>query len=161
MMIPKDIIIFFVLQLVNVILSTTRSILTVKANAHVSAIVNAVSYTFYNLIVKMITAQDTTVILVTTFVTNLLGVYIARWALNLFRKEKLWVFNATLTSKKINCEEVIKLLEAANIKYLYNTIVDNKLYSFQVFSYNCRESDMIKKILERYSIKFYVVESKI
>ena len=109
----------------------------------------------------MITAQDTTVILVTTFVTNLLGVYIARWVLNLFRKEKLWVFNATLTSKKINCEEVIKLLEAANIKYLYNTIVENKLYSFQVFSYNCRESDMIKKILERYSIKFYVVESKI
>ena len=69
---------FFGLQLVNVVLSTMRSILTVKASKHVAAIMNAISYTFYSAVVKLITSQDMYVVCAVTFVTNIIGVYIAQ-----------------------------------------------------------------------------------
>ena len=74
--------IFFGLQLVNVILSTIRSIVTVRASRHTAAIINAISYTFYNGIVKLLTAQDMSVILATTFITNIIGVYTANFILD-------------------------------------------------------------------------------
>jgi hypothetical protein len=69
--------IFFGLQLINVILSTIRSIVTVKASKHTAAFINAISYTFYNGIVKLLTGQEMWVILSTTFITNIIGIRIA------------------------------------------------------------------------------------
>ena len=80
-------ILFFVLQLINVIMSTTRSILTIKASPRTACIVNAVSYTFYNAIVKLITAQSIAVVVTVTFITNIIGVYLARTWLNKMEKD--------------------------------------------------------------------------
>ena len=79
---------FFLLQLINVILSTMRSILTINAKPSVAAIFNAISYTFYNVIVKLITSQDMAIIMTVTFLTNLLGVYIAKFVLNKLSKDR-------------------------------------------------------------------------
>ena len=152
--------IFFGLQLVNVILSTIRSIVTVKANKHISALINAVSYTFYNGIVKLLTAQDMSVILATTFITNIIGVYLANFILDKLRKDKLWVFNATFKSENINIDTVVKMLVSANIKYVYNEVVPNKLYTMQIFSYTQKESDMITEILKNFEVKYYITETK-
>lgn len=71
-----SIVLFFILQFVNVVLSIMRSVLTVKANKHISVIANTVSYTFYSAIVKLMTGQDMWVVIAATFVTNILGVYL-------------------------------------------------------------------------------------
>lgn len=146
------------LQLINVMMSTTRSILTIKASPQVAAIINAVSYTFYNAIVKLITAQDMIVIIIVTFATNIIGVYLARYILNRMEKDKLWVYNATVTHED-NMEQIIKVLKSSDIKLLYNKVTDN-LFSLQVFSYTQNESTLIKGVFEKYNTKFYIVESK-
>lgn len=157
-----DFAIFFGLQLINVVLGTLRSILTVSANAHVGAVINAVSFTFYNAVVKMITKQDMEIVLVTTFFTNLLGVYLAKAILDMVRKDKLWVFCATIKKRSDNdgIDTVIAMLDNAKIKYVYNTVVPNKLFTMQIFSYNQKESAMITQILKNYNVKYYITETK-
>lgn len=157
-----DLAIFFGLQLINVVLGTLRSILTVSAKAHVSALINAISFTFYNAVVKMITNQDMEIVLVTTFFTNLLGVYLAKAILDMARKDKLWVFCATIKNRSDNdgIDTVIAMLDNAKIKYVYNTVVPNKLFTMQIFSYNQKESAMITQILKNYNIKYYITETK-
>lgn len=155
-----NIALFFILQLVNVILSTIRSIVMVKANKHISAIVNAVSYTFYNGIVKLLTAQEMSIILITTFATNIIGVYIANFILEKMRKEKLWIFNATFKDKNINIDTIVQMFESAKIKFVYNEIIQNKLYTMQIFSYTQKDSELIKEILKNFEVKYYITEAK-
>lgn len=157
-----DLAIFFGLQLINVILGTMRSILTVRASTGVSALINAVSFTFYNAVVKMITNQDMTIVLIATFITNFVGVYIAKWILDIGKKDKLWVFCATVKKRTANdgIDTVIAMLEKANIQFVYNVVVSGKLYTMQIFSYSQKESVMITEILKNYNIKYYITESK-
>lgn len=157
-----DIAIFFGLQLINVVLGTMRSILTVKASTHVSALVNAVSFTFYNAVVKMITNQDMTIVLIATFVTNFIGVYIAKWILSIGEKDKLWVFCATVKKRTGDdgIDIVTAMLEKAKIQFVYNVVSPGKLYTMQIFSYSQKESVMITEILKNYNIKYYITESK-
>lgn len=154
--------IFFGLQLINVILSTIRSIVTVKANKHTSALINAISYTFYNGIVKLLTGQEMWVILATTFITNIIGVYTANFILDKLRKDKLWVFSATFKAKNenVNIDTVVNMLTNASIKFVYNEVISEKLYTMQIFSYTQKESDMIKEILKNFDIKYYITETK-
>lgn len=151
---------FFLLQLVNVILSTMRSILTINAKPSVAAIFNAISYTFYNVIVKLITSQDMAIIMIVTFLTNLLGVYIAKFILNKLSKDKLWIYTATIKDKNVSIHTIIEMLKVANIKYLYNTIKENELYSLQIFAPTQKESKLIREILETYDVKFFATEAK-
>lgn len=154
--------IFFGLQLINVILSTIRSIVTVKAGKHASALINAISYTFYNGIVKLLTAQNMYVILATTFITNIIGVYVANFIFDKVRKDKLWVFNATFKAKNenIHIDTIVKMFADANIKFVYNEIISGKLYTIQIFSYTQKESNMITEILKNFEVKYYITETK-
>ena len=47
------------------------------------------------------------------------------------------------------------------IKFIYNEIVKDELYTLQVFSKNQKESEMITSILNNYKVKYYAIESKI
>ena len=154
--------IFFGLQLINVILSTIRSILTVKASNHTAALINAISYTFYNGIVKLLTEHEMWIILSTTFITNIISVYTANFILNKLRKDKLWVFNATFKAKNenVNINTVVNMFTNASIKFVYNEVIPEKLYTMQVFSYTQKESDMIKEILKNFDVKYYITETK-
>ena len=151
---------FFLLQLINVIMSTMRSIITIKGKVHTSAIFNAISYTFYNCIVKLITSQNMGVIIIVTFITNWVGVYIARFILDKFRKDKLWIYMATLNTKNTDVDNIIKMLKVADIKHVYNEIEKDKLYSFQIFAPTQSDSSMIENILNKYNIKHYVTEAR-
>ena len=52
------------------------------------------------------------------------------------------------------------MFATANIKYVYNEVVPNKLYTIQIFSYTQNESGMIKEILENFEVKYYITETK-
>lgn len=86
------IIIFSVATIVNVTLSTIRSICTIKCGKWWSAITNAICYGFYPLIV-MLTAKDTVSIIVNmaiTAVANFVCVWIIKYIEEKSRKDKLW-----------------------------------------------------------------------
>ena len=80
-------ILFFTLQFINVVLSTMKTVLTVKANKHVAMLINTITYTFYSGVVKLMTGQDMVVVLAVTFLTNVIGVYIAMFILEKAKKD--------------------------------------------------------------------------
>ena len=150
--------IFFGLQLINVILSTIRSIMTVKAGKHTAAIINAVSYTFYNGIVKMLTGQEMWVVLSTTFITNIIGVYTANFILDKFRKDKLWKIEATIPTGFT--ETVDYILNNQFIPHSYIKLSE-KHTVFYCYCATQTDSAIVKKILDNYNAKYFVSESKI
>jgi len=86
-------IIFFALMtVINVTLSTIRSLCTIKGGKWLSAITNAVCYGFYPLIV-MLTAKDTVTIwvnMIITAVANFVCVWLIKLVEEKARKDKMW-----------------------------------------------------------------------
>lgn len=86
------ILIFTLATIVNVVLSTIRSICTIKCGKWVSALTNAICYGFYPLIV-MLTAKDTVSIIVNmgiTAATNFICVWLIKLIEEKARKDKMW-----------------------------------------------------------------------
>ena len=76
----NSIILFAIATVINVTLSTIRSLCTIKGGKWVSAITNALCYGFYPLIV-MLTAKDTVSIItnmVITAIANFVCVYVIK-----------------------------------------------------------------------------------
>jgi uncharacterized protein YebE (UPF0316 family) len=87
-----NVLIFAVATVINVVLSTIRSIATIKCGKWVSAVANAVCYGFYPLIV-MLTAKDTVGIIVNMVITAVAN-FVCVWVIKLIeeksRKDKMW-----------------------------------------------------------------------
>lgn len=146
---------FFVLNLINVVLGTMRSILTVKSTPFVSMVINTVSYTFYSGIVKLVSGQDMAVVLITTALTNIIGVYIARFILDKCRKDKLWRITATIPNS-IDSEMITEKLKTKDIKSV--VYVGEGVKLIDIYSKTQGESIVVKEILEPLKVKYSVVE---
>ena len=88
----NPILLFALATVVNVTLSTIRSICTIKCGKWLSAISNAICYGFYPLIV-MLTAKDTVTIvtnMVITAVANFICVWLIKYVEEKAKKDKLW-----------------------------------------------------------------------
>ena len=153
-----EIIIFFILQFVNVVLSTLRSILMVKATKHVSAFMNAFSYTFYSGIVKMMTGQTMGVVLIVTFLTNIFGVYFASWILEKFHKDKLWKIEVTFSKNYID-ETIFKSWKTfTNLPFNYIDIGNYYIVNFYCMTQN--DTLNARRLIETYKGKYFISESK-
>ena len=149
------IIIFTVCSLVNVILSTMKTILTVRSTKVVASIINAVTYGFYAIVVKQLASLDLTVTVIVTIATNLIGVYLSMWLMDKMKKDCLWKISVTTKDKSI-----IKKIENFDIEYTLSPIQYKKetYYSIEIFSKNQKDSTIIKNILNEYKVKYNVTE---
>ena len=86
----KLLIIFIVLNIFNVILQTVKSICTVKCGKTVAAIVNAVAFGLYTVVI-VYTNADLPLIqkVLVVALSNLIGVYVVKWVEEKKRKEML------------------------------------------------------------------------
>lgn len=152
----NELILFILIQLLTTIISTIKSITTVNSGKTVAAIVNAISYTFGAVVTKFITKQSIEIIIPVTFLSNLIGVYIGKLIMEKTKKERLWVFNATV--KTIESDFVETDLLNHNIQY---TILKakNRRDFFTIFSNSKGESKLIEEILEKYESKYSIIES--
>ena len=96
----KVIIIFCVCSLINVILSTLKTLIMVNAGEKMSILINAICYGFYTLVVKQLTSVDYITAVVVTILANIVGVWISYRIMDLFKKDKIWRITATLKTKK-------------------------------------------------------------
>lgn len=151
-------VLFVILNLINVILGTMRSILTVKASPTVAMLINTISYTFYAGIVKMTSGQSMAMVLITTALTNIIGVYIAKWLVSLKHKDKLWVVD--VTTKKTNRYNLANDLSIFKIQFSVFSINNSDLVNFRIYSYTQLDSKRIKRILDRYNVKYNITETK-
>ena len=144
--------IFFLMQFVNVILSTMKTVLTVKANAHVAMLINTATYTFYSGVVKLLTDQPMVVVLFTTFVTNVIGVYLAMYILKKTRKDVLWKIELTVPTTET--------AEIHNCEIPHHYIPVGKYTKFEFYCETQAESKIVKDLVKTHNAKYFVTESK-
>lgn len=155
----KTIIIFAILQLVNVMLNTAKAVLTIKANKLVASIANAVTYGFYTIIVQWTAKTDLSITIPITIITNLIGVYISLLILEKIKKDKLW--KITISIPKEHYNNVKDYLITKNLGFIeYET--NNKNYKvFDIFSHTQKDSEEVKKIVSKYNAKYIVQEHNV
>ena len=147
------IVVFIICSLVNVILSTLKTLIMVNAGRNSAIIINAVCYGFYTLVVKQLTSVDYVTAVLVTIGANIIGVWVSYKIMDLFKKDKLWRITVTLKSKKA-LDECMKNLEKYNIGF---TPIE-KTNSIDIYSYNQKESAIIKNILGNYDYKYFIQE---
>lgn len=146
--------IFFLMQFINVVLSTMKTILTVKANKHVAMLINTVTYTFYSGVVKLLTEQPMVIVLAVTFLTNMIGVYLALYILEKVRKDVLWKVEVTVKNEV--AEELHNRM--ADVPHSYIEVGKNTLFNF--YCDTQKESAKVKEVVKHYNAKYFVAESK-
>lgn len=157
------IVVFTICQFINVGLNTAKTIIMHKEEKVSSAVINAVTYGFYAIIVVM-TASTLPLWLTIfiTFITNLIGVYGSMWLLDKFKKDKLWEIVATVQNTEMdNYKQFIDLvLTREHISF--NCIETNKQgeYVYHIYSENQKQSAIIKKVLSGGTNAKYIVHEE-
>ena len=130
-----NIIIFAIATVVNVTLSTIRSICTIKCGKWLSALSNAICYGFYPLIV-MLTANGTVDIIINmaiTAVANFICVWLIKYVEEKARKGKMWKVEMAIPAyPELNSE-----FNPINDRLMQNNIPYNWHLMDGWYIYNC------------------------
>ena len=152
-------ILFIVLNIVNVILQTVKSIVTIKCKAFPAAVVNAIAYGLYTVvIVYMVCDLPLLVKALIVGGANLVGVYAVKIFETKKEKENLWKVEATIKNTNYN-SKLVKELRDAGISM--NCIPVERWIVVNCFCATKEQSKITKEILQKYDAKFFVSESKI
>ena len=150
-------IIFIALNIVNVIIQTVKSLATVKCGKTVAAIVNAVAYGLYTVVV-VYTVCDLPLWLKVVVVgaCNLVGVFCVKWGEEKARKDKLWKVEATV--KPVEVEAIKQSCKVLNVPFSYIDI--DKYVIFNFYCATQAQSALVKGVLNNHNAKYFVSESK-
>lgn len=151
-------IIFIVLNIVNVVIQTVKSIATIKCGKTAAALVNAVAYGLYTVVV-VYTVCDLPLWLkvVVVGLCNLVGVFCVKWGEERSRKDKLWKVEATVSTME-EAQEIIAFLKSRDIPCNYIDI--NRYVLINCYCATQKQSAGVKYILDSYNAKYFVSESK-
>lgn len=157
------ILIFIIANFINVVLNTAKSLLTVKGGIFSASFINCITFGFYTYIVFLISNGDINIHIkaIIIAIINFVGVALVKFVEKKLKKDRLWIFTATVKDNNETIQKICKALKDMEIKLIYNEIVKDELYTLQVFSKNQKESEMITSILNNYKVKYYAIESKI
>lgn len=147
--------IFSLCTLVNVMLSTCKSVLTVKASRRTAAIINAISYGFYTIVLKQITGAPLLISFTVTLVANLIGVYSSLWILDKTKKDKLWKIEVTIPKEYTNTVHF-------ELKEVPHSYIEG-IGKYTLFNFYCesqKESCKVKEIIVKYDAKYFISEAK-
>ena len=153
----KLLILFIVMNILNVVIQTIKSIATIKCGKTAAAIVNAVAYGLYTYIV-VLTMCDLPLLAKCLIVAccNFVGVWVVKHFEEKARKDKLWKVEATIP---VEVAEKVKHDLRANC-LPHNYIDIEKYYLFNVYCENQEQSKVAKVVLDYYNAKYFVSESK-
>lgn len=149
---------FVILNIVNVIIQTVKSLATVKCGKTIASIVNAVAYGLYTVVV-VYTVCDLPLWLkvVVVGLANLVGVFVVKLIEEKSRKDKLWKVEATVAPRYVGYvqEDLTKM----NISYnCFKTSGDYRV--FNIYCPTQKESAKAKEILDKHNAKYFVSETK-
>ena len=153
--------IFVILNVVNVIIQTVKSIATIKCGKYSAAVVNAIAYGLYTVVI-VYTICDLPLWLraLVVAVANLVGVYVVKLIEEKKRKDKLWKVEATLRSQNIEPQYDDCIIELKKSGIPFNYIDANKYIIVNCYCATQKESLAVKSILNKYNAKYFVSESK-
>lgn len=153
----NTILLFALCTAVNVILSTIKSILTVKGGKLSASFINALTYGFYSYVIVLTSADGMPIWLkmAITAVCNFVGVYFVKWIEEKARKDKLWKVELTVPTKYTNTID----FDLHDVPHSYIELSD-KHTLFNFYCATQKESAKIKAIANQYEAKYFVAESK-
>lgn len=153
----KLLLIFVILNVVNVILQTVKSIATVKCGKWGASLINATAYGLYT-VVLVYTAMDFPLWekVIVVAVANLIGVFVVKYFEEKARKDKIWKIEATL--HRDIADMFITEVKNANIPLNYVDV--DKYVIANCYCNTQTDSENIKPILEKYKVKYFVTETK-
>jgi hypothetical protein len=152
---------FIVLNVLNVVIQTVKSIATIKCGKWSAALINAVAYGLYTVVV-VYTVCDLNLWLKVAVVAiaNLIGVFVVKLCEEKARKDKLWKVEATLRSQNIEPQYDDCIIELKENNIPFNYIDVNKYIIINCYCATQKESAQVKTILDKYHAKYFVSESK-
>ena len=149
---------FIILNILNVIIQTVKSLCTVKCGKEIAAIVNAFAYAIYTVVtVYMMCELSLGTKALVVAVCNLVGVYVVKFFEEKARKDKLWKVELTVRAECTS--ELHTNLKDLNIPHRYIEGVGNHTL-FNVYCATQKESSLVKEIANRYNAKYFVMETK-
>lgn len=152
-----SVLIFFLVNLVNVVLGTFRSLTTIKSSKLVASITNAVSYGFYAMIIKLISDYPMDIVIVITVVSNLIGVYSSIWLFDKMKKDRTW--KITIVANELDAFHLAREMNFWDIGFYTKELQAGKFQvEFTIFSASQETSKRIKDMLDGSTAKYHVVE---
>lgn len=152
-------ILFVVLNVVNVILQTAKSIATLRCGKTVAALANAIAYSLYTVVIIYTNCELSLAAKVAVVgVTNLIGVYVVKLIEEKLNKEKLWKVEATVP--QYLAEDLRGCLKDGGVSHNF---IDN-VGEYAIFNCYCetkKESELVKELLNTAGAKWFVSESKV
>lgn len=145
---------FFLISLINVILSSTKSICTVRYGRGINVLANVVAYSFYTIVVKQTASLPLEITVLATAIANALGVWLSYAILDLIQKDRLWKIEVVVP---IHCTEVLHV----TLNYVPHTYIEAGPKT--VFNFYCNTKKETKEVVEqckKYHGKFFAVENK-
>ena len=150
---------FIILTVVNVILNTARTIITVKGGLFWSSFISAIAFGFYTIVIIFTVCNLPMWMKATvTALANFVGTYFVKWIEMKVRKDRLWMVDVVLTGSQIYAAK--SYLDPWKIQYIEIPISNSNSSQFHIYSKTQDESRHIKELLEGYNAKYVVLESK-
>lgn len=149
--------IFIVLSILNVILNTIKSIVTVNGGKQSAAIINAITFFVYTYVI-IYTNCELPMFLkaVITAVTNYIGVYVVKLIEEKSRKDKLWKVEATIPKEYTSAVDF-------DLKDVPHSYIEG-IGKYTIFNFYCatqKDSTKVKDIINQYNAKYFVSETKL
>ena len=155
----KMLLIFIACTLLNVVLSTIKSVMTIKGTKFSAAFWSALSYGLYAYIVILTATADlsTLVKVIVTVGCNLLGVYAVKLVEQKMRKDRLWKIEITVNAE--NAAILHERFEDARLSHNY--FITDKYAIFNCFTKTKKETKNCTSIAKEYNGKFFASETKL
>lgn len=156
----KILILFIVLNVLNVIIQTVKSIATIKCGKTVAAIVNAVAYGLYTVVIVYTVADIALWVKVAVVaIANLIGVFIVKLLEEKSRKDKLWKIEVSILDTDTNA--FTNELTQKDIPFSVVKLVNSDYYKVDIFAATQKESHEVKNIIGKFTkIHYFISETK-
>ena len=153
--------VFILVSILNVVLATIKSIVTIKGSKLSASLMNGIYFGYYNVVMIITVASDNGLTMfqkvAITALTNFIGVYLVKWLEELFTKDKLWLIKMTVRgnhTKALHYE-----LEEFGIPHNY---IENigKHTVFDCYCATQEESAFVSEVGKRHGAKFFACKAE-
>ena len=149
---------FILLQFLNIIISTFKSVLLIKGTKAHAALINAISYSLAIIITYVVSNEISIYYSIPiTFILNLVGVYIGLTILEKLRKDQLWRISTTIKTEYL--EDYIQALRAEGVQLMPYETGRHDYSVVDVFSNNREETSRIQPIIKKYEVKYTILKN--
>ena len=148
---------FIVLNVINVIIQTIKSLATVNCGKVVASLVNAVAFGLYTVVIIYMNADIALWLKVLIVaLANLIGVFIVKLIEEKIQKTRLWKIEMAISKNNISNIDYLKKEIAVPCNYQEA----GNFYIFNCYCYTKEETSRCKNIAKVYGAKISAYEAK-